>query len=96
MSNFKSDLMVVPGLRSDCYSLYHPAIGELELGMSTYFQRFDRDRFPLVEQPGYQTSAGLYAAWQLEDHSVNRRITAHLMKMQQKQQQKLPKPQKKE
>lgn len=96
MSNFKSDLVVLPGLGNDSYSLFHPAIGELELGNSTYFQRFDRNRFPLKKQPGYQTSAGLYAAWQLEDHSVNRRIESHLMKMQQKQQQKQPKPQKKE
>lgn len=49
--------------------LFHPSVGRLELGMSNFFlwRAMPLER---VEQSGYQTSAGLYATWQREDHAL--------------------------
>lgn len=50
-------------------ALYHPLVGRLELGMSSYFKW---RAMPLLResQTCYQTSAGLNATWQREDHAL--------------------------
>lgn len=59
----------VQGRDTSMQVLYHPSVGRLELGMSSYFQW---GAMPLVRSalPGYETSAGLYATWQREDHAL--------------------------
>lgn len=59
----------VQGRDACMHVLHHPNVGRLELGMSSYFQW---GAMPLVRDalPGYQTSAGLYATWQREDHAL--------------------------
>lgn len=59
------------------HALFHPSVGRLELGMSNFFlwRAMPLER---VEQPGYQTSAGLYATWQKEDHALDLMIRGAL------------------
>ncbi len=62
------------------YDLVHPALGILELGMSSFFRWQARQSGPgggkdnLIGDPGYRTSVGLYVQWQRENHEVELRI----------------------
>lgn len=51
------------------HALFHPSVGRLELGMSSYFKW---RAMPLLResQSGYHSSAGLYTTWQREDHAL--------------------------
>lgn len=57
--------------------LFHPSVGMLDLGMSSYLHWA---AMPLVREPlpGYQACAGLYAAWQREDHALELLMRAAL------------------
>ncbi|MFZ5568709.1 MAG: hypothetical protein ACOY95_17135 [Pseudomonadota bacterium] len=57
--------------------LFHPSVGMLDLGMSSDFHWA---AMPLVRKPlpGYQACAGLYAAWQREDHALELLLRAAL------------------